>query len=80
MDGNALSTVDNRKREKKRRRRMLKIYCCLEHIELALDDLVNETEMPPQLEQIEAEDQLSTTCEYCQKPSAYVVSNDYSHT
>ncbi|MCR2822736.1 CxxH/CxxC protein [Lederbergia panacisoli] len=51
------------------------IYCCKEHVELALDIIVDEYETAPVLEEIKTEGNLSTTCEYCQLPAAYIVGN-----
>lgn len=50
------------------------IKCCVEHVELALDIVVDEYEVAPKIEKIEGSD-LSTTCEYCQNTAVYVVSN-----
>ncbi|UII55929.1 CxxH/CxxC protein [Cytobacillus spongiae] len=51
------------------------VYCCEEHVEVALDTIVDEYETFPQLAKIEEEEKLSTTCEYCRNPATYVVSN-----
>ncbi|MCU9613456.1 CxxH/CxxC protein [Caldibacillus lycopersici] len=51
------------------------IYCCKEHVEYALEEIVNESEMAPILKQVEA-DKLSTAiCEYCGQVAEYVVAN-----
>lgn len=50
------------------------IYCCEEHVELALDVVVDDFETAPKLEKL-ANNQLSTGCEYCQKSAVYVVGN-----
>lgn len=50
------------------------IYCCLEHVDVALDMTVDEHEVAPVLEEIE-DKSLSTGCEFCQKPAAYLVKN-----
>ncbi|MBM7704193.1 CxxH/CxxC protein [Metabacillus iocasae] len=52
----------------------MKIYCCEEHIELALDIVVDEIELAPVFEKIENEQQ-SSTCEYCSNEAIYVVGN-----
>ena len=46
------------------------IYCCEEHVELALDMIVDEYETFPVLTKISV-DNLSTSCEYCQN-KAYI--------
>ena len=51
------------------------IYCCKEHVELALDVIVDEHETAPVLKEIPEEEKLSTTCEYCGKPAIYIVAN-----
>ena len=54
----------------------MKIYCCKDHVELALDVMVDETESFPVLEELEKEsNELSTTCEYCKNSATYMVSN-----
>jgi len=56
------------------------IYCCLEDVDLALEQVVDETQLPPIMEQVPEEKRLSTRCEYCGEPAIYVVTNSYSHT
>jgi CxxH/CxxC protein (TIGR04129 family) len=51
------------------------IYCCEEHVELALDTVVDEYETFPNLTRISEEDKLSTPCEYCQNIAVYMVAN-----
>ncbi|MCJ7842868.1 CxxH/CxxC protein [Lederbergia sp. NSJ-179] len=51
------------------------IYCCEEHVDLALDIVVDECEIAPTLEKIKKEENLSTPCEYCQNRSIYLVGN-----
>lgn len=51
------------------------VVCCDEHVELALDVIVDETGEFPNLEAYTENKGLSTTCEYCEKPSVYLVSN-----
>jgi CxxH/CxxC protein (TIGR04129 family) len=56
---------------------MLKmIYCCDEHVDLAIDIVVDEYETFPQLTKLEDNKKLSTTCEYCQNTAIYVVANE----
>ncbi|PWA06624.1 CxxH/CxxC protein [Pueribacillus theae] len=56
------------------------IYCCEEHVDVALDTIVYEEETFPILEKIENTHSLSTTCEYCKNPAVYLVTNERSHT
>jgi CxxH/CxxC protein (TIGR04129 family) len=51
------------------------IYCCEEHVDIALDTIVDEQETFPILSKIDG-DNLSTTCEYCHKTAIYVVANE----
>ena len=48
-------------------------YVCLEHVELALDEVVDETEEYPILEEVNSEK--TVTCEYCDQPATYLVSS-----
>lgn len=45
------------------------IYCCLEHVEMALDDFVNEVELAPAMEKCEDKD-----CDYCESKATYKLS------
>ncbi|MBM7662243.1 CxxH/CxxC protein (TIGR04129 family) [Bacillus mesophilus] len=56
------------------------IKVCEEHIELAIDIMVDETEFAPEINLLKEEEKLSTSCEYCQKSAIYVVSNVHSDT
>jgi CxxH/CxxC protein (TIGR04129 family) len=51
------------------------IYCCEEHVELALDVIVDDYEIAPKLEKITNPDKISTACEYCEKSAVYMVAN-----
>ncbi|MFB5193915.1 CxxH/CxxC protein [Neobacillus sp. KR4-4] len=53
---------------------MKMIYSCEEHVDIALDDIVDEFETFPVLSKIDG-DNLSTHCEYCQNQATYVVAN-----
>jgi len=54
---------------------MKAIYSCEEHVEIALDDIVDKYGTSPVLTKI-AVDNLSTTCEYCKKAAVYLVANE----
>lgn len=56
------------------------IYCCVEHVDLALDVIIDEKETYPILEKYNTIHNLSTTCEFCEKTPVYIVSNERSHT
>ncbi|MCM2535639.1 CxxH/CxxC protein [Neobacillus pocheonensis] len=51
------------------------IYCCEEHVDVALDTIVDEYETFPLLTKIPV-DNLSTGCEYCRNLATYVVANE----
>lgn len=51
------------------------IYCCKEHVEMALDEVVDQYEVAPVLKELTEEERLSTTCAYCTEQPAYVVAN-----
>lgn len=51
------------------------IYCCDEHVELALDIIVDEHETFPVLEKVKEGTDLSTPCEYCSNQATYIVGN-----
>lgn len=60
----------------------MKVYCCLDHVDVALDTIVDETGEPPfinekgKVEPNENEaNKVGATCEYCGKPSVYIVAN-----
>ncbi|WP_424955127.1 CxxH/CxxC protein [Jeotgalibacillus salarius] len=53
----------------------LRILCCKEHVELALDVVVDETEEVPHLETVDNHEELSTKCEYCDGRAIYIVEN-----
>ncbi|TWD95852.1 CxxH/CxxC protein (TIGR04129 family) [Peribacillus frigoritolerans] len=53
----------------------MKLYCCQEHVDMALDEVVYECETYPVLTLIPEENQLSTTCEYCRNVAIYLVGN-----
>ncbi|MCM3603067.1 CxxH/CxxC protein [Robertmurraya korlensis] len=50
------------------------IYCCEEHVDLAIDTIVDEFETFPTLLKVEG-NELSTTCEYCRNDAIYMVGN-----
>ncbi|OIJ17032.1 CxxH/CxxC protein [Anaerobacillus alkalidiazotrophicus] len=49
-------------------------YCCENHVELAMDIVVDEQEVAPVLEKIEAKNELSTTCHFCTDKAIYKIS------
>ena len=56
------------------------IYCCEEHVEYALEELINKYVTAPQLLPLQQEKLLTTPCGYCGKQAIYVVANEHSHT
>lgn len=51
------------------------IYCCKEHVEMALDEVVDKYEVAPVMKELKEEEQLSTTCAYCNEKAVYIVAN-----
>ncbi|OMP66422.1 CxxH/CxxC protein [Domibacillus epiphyticus] len=47
------------------------MYCCSEHVELALDIAVDENETAPVIEKTDEE----TACEFCERVAIYIVGN-----
>lgn len=65
----------------------MKIYCCAEHVEVGLDNIVDEAEVPPFINSLSDEENgkvthnsSDSTCEYCGQPAVYVVANEHSDT
>lgn len=59
----------------KKERKIMILYCCEEHVDMALDEVVYECETYPILTSVADEGNLSTACEYCQNRAVYVVAN-----
>ena len=53
----------------------MKLYCCGEHVELALDIIVDDFGTCPVFKKAEGE-LSTTTCEYCKNPVEYIVGNE----
>ncbi|MFC7395066.1 CxxH/CxxC protein [Scopulibacillus cellulosilyticus] len=53
----------------------LRYLVCLEHVELALESIVDNYQTAPVIEEIKKENNLSTPCEYCEKTAEYIVTN-----
>jgi CxxH/CxxC protein (TIGR04129 family) len=51
-------------------------YCCIEHVDLALDEVVKEHETAPIFEKLESVENIQPTCAYCGKLAIYVVGNE----
>ncbi|WP_017756726.1 CxxH/CxxC protein [Calidifontibacillus oryziterrae] len=53
------------------------IKCCEEHVDVAIDTIVDEYEVAPKIDKISVDNypELFTTCEYCEKNAVYIVSN-----
>ena len=49
-------------------------FCCEEHVDLALDIIVDDTELAPVMEKISEENQVSTTCHFCTEKALYKIS------
>ncbi|WP_245308284.1 CxxH/CxxC protein [Halalkalibacter urbisdiaboli] len=49
-------------------------HACEEHIELAMDIIIDEHEAAPIIEKYTEEKSLSTVCSFCEKPAIYHIS------
>ncbi|KGP73194.1 CxxH/CxxC protein [Pontibacillus yanchengensis] len=58
----------------------MKLYVCQEHVDKAMDVVVDEYETFPRLEKVDEDISLSTGCEYCGERSVYMVANTGSST
>ncbi|WP_100405856.1 CxxH/CxxC protein [Bacillus solitudinis] len=47
---------------------------CEEHIDLAMDIVIDEHEAAPIIEKYTAEETLSTVCNFCAEPAIYQIS------
>lgn len=54
---------------------MKEVYCCQEHVEYGIEEVLNEIGVPPKLEKIQASQLPTKTCEYCGQIAEYIVSN-----
>lgn len=52
-------------------------YCCEEHVEYAIDIIVDELMIAPLVEKLQ---NLSTGCEFCKNNAIYIVTNGCTHT
>ncbi|WP_367613642.1 CxxH/CxxC protein [Halalkalibacter nanhaiisediminis] len=48
-------------------------YACEEHIELALDIVVDEQELAPTIDKITDKEMLSTKCSFCENGALYSI-------
>ncbi|MFP3125572.1 MULTISPECIES: CxxH/CxxC protein [Bacillaceae] len=52
------------------------IACCQEHVELALDIIVDEFEVAPVIHNVINSGDEKKPCEYCQHDAKYIVSSE----
>ncbi|THG90811.1 hypothetical protein AJ85_08690 [Alkalihalobacillus alcalophilus ATCC 27647 = CGMCC 1.3604] len=64
----------NKKRIKEGTDKM-KLMACQEHVELAMEMIIDEKEVAPNIEILTKDQDLSTVCEFCQNEAKYSVSN-----
>ncbi|WP_246589376.1 CxxH/CxxC protein [Desertibacillus haloalkaliphilus] len=48
--------------------------CCVEHVEIAIDEVVDEYHTAPVVEKLTEESVLSTSCSFCSKQALYRIS------
>ncbi|WP_075047810.1 CxxH/CxxC protein [Bacillus andreraoultii] len=53
----------------------MKIFCCKEHVEYGLEEIINEGEVSPKLEELKESELPTAPCEYCGQDAVYIVSN-----
>ncbi|MED1560747.1 CxxH/CxxC protein [Alkalihalobacillus alcalophilus] len=53
----------------------MKLMACQEHVELAMEMIIDEKEVAPNIEILTKDQDLSTVCEFCQNEAKYSVSN-----
>ncbi|MBB5174750.1 CxxH/CxxC protein [Texcoconibacillus texcoconensis] len=51
-------------------------YSCKEHVEEAIDEVVDRYGVAPKIEELSNTDHLSTTCSFCEEAANYKVSNE----
>ncbi|MDQ0257595.1 CxxH/CxxC protein (TIGR04129 family) [Evansella vedderi] len=49
-------------------------YSCIEHIEVAMEEVIDESGMPPELTFIDEKLKSSTTCSFCNEQAKYKIS------
>ncbi|WP_185819903.1 CxxH/CxxC protein [Salibacterium salarium] len=49
------------------------IFTCIEHSDRALDDALEKTGEPPNMEKISDESNKSTSCSYCKNQAVYKI-------
>lgn len=52
------------------------MYCCEDHVELAIDMYIDTYEEAPNIHKIKDNHSLSTACELCGKTAIYIVGNE----
>jgi CxxH/CxxC protein (TIGR04129 family) len=55
----------------------MRLYSCSEHIDEALDEVVDQDELAPIMEKVEDTNNLSTGCFMCGSEATYLVSTEY---
>lgn len=50
----------------------MEYHACLEHVEEAMDHIIDESELAPVLEEVNKED-LSTSCSFCSEKALYII-------
>lgn len=53
----------------------MKYKVCSEHIDMAIDTYVDENEVAPEINLLNQDEKLSTSCEFCQNKAIYIVGN-----
>ncbi|HWO95637.1 CxxH/CxxC protein [Fictibacillus gelatini] len=51
-------------------------FCCHTHVDIAMEEIIDECEVAPVVELLTENDKLSTSCSYCEETPIYKVSNE----
>ncbi|MFA9556273.1 CxxH/CxxC protein [Evansella sp. AB-rgal1] len=50
------------------------MYSCEKHVEIALDEVIDEHEMPPEIELVQSQERISNRCSFCEEEAKYKIS------
>lgn len=56
------------------------IYSCLEDVELALEEVIDQIGLSPLIQELSEDKKLSAPCQYCGARALYIVTNIHSDT
>ncbi|WP_216830167.1 CxxH/CxxC protein [Alkalihalobacterium elongatum] len=53
----------------------MKYFSCEEHVDLAMEHIIDECEAAPNMEILSDEQKLSTTCSFCEEHPTYSITD-----